>query len=55
MIGDSYFYDYQAAKDSGIDAYWIRNEVAKRPERFPSDLKALNEVYEIVDLYDWKG
>ncbi|MGA1050382.1 MAG: HAD family hydrolase [Minisyncoccia bacterium] len=54
MIGDSYFYDYQAAKDSGIDAYWIRNNVTKNPEEFPKDLKALNEVYEILDLYDWK-
>jgi FMN phosphatase YigB (HAD superfamily) len=52
MLGDSYFYDYLAAKDSEIDSYWIKNEVVTQPETFPSDLKTINEVHEILDLYD---
>ncbi len=50
MIGDSYFYDYEAAKDAGIDAYWIANDVSTRPEDFPQDLQSIDEVADVLEI-----
>lgn len=48
MVGDSYFYDYLAAQENGIDAFFIENEVAKKPEVTPDDLRSIKEVYDLV-------
>lgn len=50
MIGDSYFYDYLAAKENGIDAFFIENEVSKKPEFMPKDLRSINEVWDLVGV-----
>lgn len=50
MIGDSYYYDYLAAKENGINAYWIRNSVATQPEELPKDLALLDEVSDVLDV-----
>jgi FMN phosphatase YigB (HAD superfamily) len=50
MVGDSYFYDYAAAKDVGVDAYWIENTVSKVPEVMPDDLKSITEVSDILEI-----
>lgn len=52
MIGDSYFYDYLAATENGIDAFFIENEVAKMPEAMPEDLQSIKEVYDLVDILE---
>ncbi|MEK7538977.1 MAG: HAD hydrolase-like protein [Patescibacteria group bacterium] len=52
MIGDSYSYDYMAAKDVGIDAFWIENPAGKVPEVMPSDLQSIKEVSDILDLLE---
>jgi FMN phosphatase YigB (HAD superfamily) len=48
MVGDSYFYDYMAAKDIGIDTLWIENSVSEFPEVLPKDLVKINEVSDIL-------
>lgn len=50
MVGDSYFYDYLAAKEDGIDAYFIENKVAKMPEVMPDDIQSIKEVRDLVDI-----
>lgn len=50
MVGDSYFYDYKAAKDVGIDAYFIENSVARMPEVRPKDIESIKEVRDLVGL-----
>lgn len=50
MVGDSYFYDYLAARESGIDAFFVENEVSKMPEELPPDLRTIKEVCELVDI-----
>ena len=48
MIGDSYYYDYLAAREIGLDALWIENEVAKKPENMPDNLQSVSEVSGIL-------
>ncbi len=50
MVGDSYFYDYLAAKDIGVDAFFIENSVSKMPDEIPHDIKSIKEVHELVDI-----
>ena len=50
MVGDSYFYDYMAAKDIGIDAFWIENSVGKVPEVLPADLQSIKEVSDLLKI-----
>jgi len=50
MVGDSYFYDYLAAKDMGVDAFFIENRVSKMPDEIPSDLQSIKEVHELIDI-----
>jgi phosphoglycolate phosphatase-like HAD superfamily hydrolase len=50
MVGDSYFYDYLAAKDAGIDAFFIHNPVAKMPDPLPQDLQSIHEVSDLLQI-----
>lgn len=50
MIGDSFFYDYLAAKNIGVDAFFIENECAKMPDIIPKDLQKIKEVRDILDI-----
>lgn len=52
MVGDSYFYDYLAAKDIGIDAFFIENEYAKMPEEIPADVQIIREVSDLLDILE---
>jgi phosphoglycolate phosphatase-like HAD superfamily hydrolase len=52
MVGDSYFYDYLAARESGIDAFFIDNAVSKMPETIPSDLKSISEVHDLIGILE---
>jgi HAD superfamily hydrolase (TIGR01662 family) len=52
MIGDSYFYDYLAAKNVGVDALWIENSVSKIPDILPDDFRKINEVSGVLNLLD---
>lgn len=50
MIGDSYFYDYLAAKNNGIDALFINNQVAKMPDEPDETIIKINEIEEVLSL-----
>lgn len=52
MIGDSYFYDYIAAKKDGIDAFFIENEVSEMPEVMPDNLQSIKEVHDLLDIIE---
>ena len=52
MIGDSYFYDYLAAKTNGIDAFFIDNDVAKMPDEADKDIQKINELEDILSLIE---
>jgi phosphoglycolate phosphatase-like HAD superfamily hydrolase len=52
MVGDSYFYDYLAAKDAGIDAFYIENIASKMPDIIPSDLQSIHEVSDLLDILE---
>jgi phosphoglycolate phosphatase-like HAD superfamily hydrolase len=50
MVGDSYFYDYLAAKDAGIDAFFVENEVSKMPDQMPTTIQSIHEVSDLADI-----
>jgi len=52
MIGDSYFYDYLAAKSNGIDALFIDNEVAKMPNKPDRNIQKINELEDVLSLLE---
>lgn len=52
MVGDSYFYDYLAAKNVGVDAFFIENTVSKMPEEIPGDLQTIKEVHDLLDILE---
>jgi len=52
MVGDSYFYDYLAAKENGIDAFFIENEVSKMLEVMPKDLQSIQEIHDLINIIE---
>jgi phosphoglycolate phosphatase-like HAD superfamily hydrolase len=50
MIGDSYYYDYEAGLKAGVRSVFIRNDYSKQPVPLPSDVEAVDHV---VDVLDW--
>lgn len=52
MVGDSYFYDYLAAKNNGIDAFFIDNDVAKMPDEPDVNIQKITEVKDLLSLLE---
>ncbi len=52
MVGDSYYYDYLAAKNIGIDALFIENTVSTMPEVVPFDLQSIEEVSDLLKIIE---
>lgn len=52
MVGDSYFYDYLAPKEAGIDAFFIENEVAKMPDPTPTGMQSVKEVNDLMGVLE---
>lgn len=52
MVGDSYLYDYKAAKDAGVDALFIENPVSEISEPRPNDLKSVKEISDLLDILE---
>ena len=50
MVGDSFNYDYMAAKNVGVDAFWIENTVNRVPEVMPVDLQSIKEVSDLLNI-----
>ncbi len=49
MVGDSYFYDYEAAQSIGVPAYWIENTVSNQPDVIPPEWQKISEVSDILE------
>jgi FMN phosphatase YigB (HAD superfamily) len=52
MVGDSYKYDYLAARQIGVDAIWIENPISKLPEDLPEDFSSIKELSELLIQFD---
>ena len=52
MVGDSYFYDYLAPKEAGIDALYIENKVSKMPDPMPEDLQSIREMSDLLNTLE---
>lgn len=52
MIGDNYYYDYLAAKNVGVDAFFIDNTVSVMPETLPTDFKTIGEIEDLVKIFE---
>jgi phosphoglycolate phosphatase-like HAD superfamily hydrolase len=52
MVGDSYFYDYRAAQNVGIEAFFVKNTVCKMPELMPADMQNINEVSDLLEILE---
>lgn len=50
MVGDSYVYDYLAAQNVGIDALFIKSEVANLPRDLPDDFRSIDEIDDLRGL-----
>jgi len=53
MIGDSYYYDYLAAKSIGVEALYIENNYSKKPEVISDDIKIVSGVADIISYLDF--
>jgi HAD superfamily phosphatase (TIGR01681 family) len=52
MVGDSYFYDYKAANDIGIDALFIENTVSKMPDILPDDICNIHDIGALTNILE---
>lgn len=52
MVGDSYFYDYLAPREAGIDSLFIENEVAKMPESTPVNMQSIKELSDLLNIVE---
>lgn len=50
MVGDSYSYDYLAAKNASIDAFFIENTISKMPETLPGNLQSIKEIHDLITI-----
>jgi phosphoglycolate phosphatase-like HAD superfamily hydrolase len=48
MIGDSYYYDYEAGLKAGVNSFFIRNDYCKQPSRLPADAQVVEEITDLI-------
>jgi phosphoglycolate phosphatase-like HAD superfamily hydrolase len=49
MIGDSYYYDYEAGLKANVNSFFIRNDYCKQPLTLPVDAKVVEEITDLMD------
>jgi len=47
MIGDSYYYDYEAGINAGVNSFFIKNDYCKQPVPLPDDVQAIDNVTDL--------
>lgn len=47
MIGDSYYYDYEAGVKAGVNSYFIRNDYCKQPSPLPEDIRLVEDITDL--------
>lgn len=48
MVGDSYYYDYEAGKNAGLNSIFIKNDYCKQPSPLPKDVRLVESITELV-------
>ncbi len=48
MIGDSYYYDYEAGVNAGVNSYFIKNDYCKQPSPLPDNVRLVDDVTDLV-------
>lgn len=48
MIGDSYYYDYEAGMKAGVNSYYIRNNYCKQPSTLSEEVQLVEDVTELT-------
>lgn len=48
MIGDSYYYDYEAGLGAGVNSFFIKNDYCKQPAPLPDDVKLVENVTDLI-------
>lgn len=48
MIGDSYYYDYEAGLKADVNSFFIRNDYCKQPSPLPADARIVEEITDLV-------
>jgi phosphoglycolate phosphatase-like HAD superfamily hydrolase len=48
MIGDSYYYDYEAGLKANVNSFFIRNDYCKQPSPLPVDAKVVEEITDLM-------
>lgn len=48
MVGDSYYYDYEAGKKAGVNSFFVRNDYCKQPFPLPNDVCSIDHITDLV-------
>ena len=47
MVGDSYYYDYEAGINAGVNSFFIKNDYCKQPTLLPDDVQVIDNVTDL--------
>lgn len=48
MIGDSYYYDYEAGLKADVNSFFIRNGYCKQPSPLPAGTRVVEEITDLI-------
>lgn len=48
MIGDSYYYDYEAGVNAGVNSFFIKNDYCKQPSPLPVNVQHVDNVTDLI-------
>ena len=47
MVGDSYYYDYKAGINAGVNSFFIKNDYCKQPTPLPDNVQIIDNVTDL--------
>lgn len=50
MVGDSYYYDYKAGLNAGVNSIFIKNSYCKQPSPLPDNVRTINQVADCCSI-----
>lgn len=48
MVGDSYYYDYEAGINAGVNSFFIKNDYCKQPVPLPDDVQVIDVITDLA-------
>ena len=48
MVGDSYYYDYEAGINTGVNSFFIKNDYCKQPVPLPDDVQVIDVITDLA-------